>query len=218
MAETFEINAVSRSDTGKGASRRLRHSGKVPGIIYGAGKDPEMITVDHNELVLHLENEAFYSHILKVSVDGNAQKVVLKDLQRHPAKPFIVHLDLLRVSADEKLKMLVPLHFIGEDVAPGVKAGGTPSHTMTEVEVSCLPGDLPEYIEVDASALEIGDIVHLTDLVLPEGVELTALQQEGDHDASVMTIMVARAAKEVSEEEEEAVPEEGAEEEEGGEE
>lgn len=192
MADTFEIKAESRSDTGKGASRRLRHTGLVPGIIYGSGKDPEMIAVNHNDLLRHLENEAFYSHILKVDVAGKVEKVVLKDLQRHPAKPYAIHFDLLRVRADEKLKMQIPLHFNGEDVAPGVKAGGTPSHTMTEVEVSCLPSDLPEFISIDASAMEIGDNVHLTDLVMPEGVELTALLQEGDHDAVVMTIMAAR--------------------------
>ena len=140
---------------GKGASRRLRRTGQVPGIIYGGEKDPELISLAHNELVLHLENEAFYSHILTVKSPSGEQKVVLKDVQRHPAKPFILHIDLLRVKASEKLKMQVPLHFIGEDKAPGVKQGGVVSHNIVDVEVSCLPGDLPEFIDVDVSGMDV---------------------------------------------------------------
>ena len=192
MAVDFNLNAESRSDTGKGASRRLRRSGMVPGIIYGTDAEPEMISVAHNELAQHLEHEAFYSHILKVTVDGNTQKVVLKDLQRHPAKPFIMHLDLLRVKSDEKLKMLVPLHFENEETAPGVKAGGIASHHLTEVEISCLPGDLPEYIAVDVGALEVGDSVHLSQIQLPEGVEIPALALGEDHDQAIFAIAAAR--------------------------
>ena len=202
MQETFELKAQARSDMGKGASRRLRRAGQVPGIIYGGEKDPELISLAHNELVLHLENEAFYSHILTVKSPSGEQKVVLKDVQRHPAKPFILHIDLLRVKASEKLKMQIPLHFIGEDKAPGVKQGGVVSHNIVDVEVSCLPGDLPEFIAVDVSGMDIGDSLHLSDIVLPSGVELTALQQGPENDATVVGIAAARA--EVPETEEES--------------
>jgi large subunit ribosomal protein L25 len=191
----FELEAESRSDMGKGASRRLRHAGLVPGIIYGADKEPEMITVKQNELAHALEDEAFYSSILTVDVGGDSQQVVLKDLQRHPAKPFIMHLDLLRISQKTAIKMQVPLHFINEETAPGVKGGGTASHNMTEVEISCLPADLPEYIEVDCSALDIGDSIHLSELSLPKGVEIPALALGEDHDSSVVTILASRASK-----------------------
>lgn len=194
MQENFEINAVSRSDQGKGASRRLRREGMVPGIIYGGGQEPQMIATKHNELIQHLEHEAFYSHILKVNVDGTAQKVVLKDLQRHPAKPFVTHMDLLRVADSDRIKMHVPLHFLNEETAPGVKAGGQVSHTLTDVEVICEAKNLPEYIEVDLGAMNVGDIVHLTELKLPEGVELVALTH-GDveeHDEAVVAIHAAR--------------------------
>jgi large subunit ribosomal protein L25 len=200
MSENLTINAEARSDMGKGASRRLRHAGLVPGIIYGADKEPEMITVNHNELIHALEDEAFYSSILTVNVGGDSQKVVLKDLQRHPARPFIMHMDLLRISQKTAIKMQVPLHFINQETAPGVKAGGTASHNMTEVEISCLPADLPEYIEVDCNGLEIGDSIHLSELNLPKGVEIPALALGEDHDSSVITILASRASKSEDEE------------------
>lgn len=199
MQENFELNAVARSDTGKGASRRLRREGMVPGIIYGGDDAPEMFAVKHNELIQHLEHEAFYSHILTVKVDGKGQKVVLRDLQRHPAKPFVTHIDLQRVSAKDPIKMNVPLHFIGEDVAPGVKAGGEVSHTVADVEVVCLPADLPEYIEVDISGMDIGDVLHMSNLNLPAGVELTA-QVDEDHDQPVVSIHAKRGGAEAEEE------------------
>ncbi len=204
MQENFEINAVSRSDQGKGASRRLRREGMVPGIIYGGGKDPEMIATKHNELIQHLDHEAFYSHILKVNVNGTAQKVVLKDLQRHPAKPFVTHLDLLRVADSDRIKMNVPLHFLNEETSPGVKAGGQVSHTLTDVEIICEAKNLPEYIEIDLGSMEIGDIVHLTDIKLPEGVELVALTH-GDveeHNEAVVSIHAARGGASAEEGEE----------------
>ena len=212
MSISFELDAVSRGDTGKGASRRLRKEGMVPGIVYGAGKDPEMISVAHNILIQHLEHEAFYSHILSLNVNGAKQSVVLKDLHRHPAKPFILHLDLLRVSADEKIKMNVPLHFLNEDKAVGVKEGGTISHTVNDLEISCLPKDLPEYIEVDVAKMEIGDSLHLSDIVLPEGVEIPQLGLGEDHDLPVVAIHAARGgaddAEEAPEDEEGAASEE----------
>ena len=188
MKNEFEINAQSREDAGKGASRRLRHSGQVPGIIYGGKSGPKMISLLHNELALHLEHEAFYSHILKLKVDGKAEQVILKDLQRHPAKPVLIHADFQRVSADTKLRTSVPLHFIGEDVAPGIKIGGAISHYVTGVEVLCLPKDLPEYIEVEMSEMDIGDSVHLSGLALPKGVEIPALAQGEDQDMLVVSM------------------------------
>jgi len=208
MSVSFELNAVARSDTGKGASRRLRKEGMVPGIVYGAGKDPEMISVAHNILLQHLDHEAFYSHILSLDVDGKKQNVVLKDLHRHPSKPFILHMDLLRITADEKLKMNVPLHFLGADQAVGVKAGGNISYSVNDVEVSCLPQDLPEYIEVDVTQLEIGDGLHLSDIKVPEGVEIPQLALGEDHNVLIVSVQAARV--EVAEGEETgAEPESG---------
>ena len=188
MKNEFEINAESREDAGKGASRRLRRSDQVPGIIYGGKSEPKMISLQHNELMQHLEHEAFYSHILNIKVDGKGEKVILKDLQRHPAKPIVMHADFQRVSADTKLRTSVPLHFLGEDVAPGIKMGGAVSHYMTSVEILCLPKDLPEFINVEMSEMEIGDSVHLTELKLPEGVEIPALAQGDGQDALVVSL------------------------------
>jgi len=209
MQEDFVITAVSRSDGGKGASRRLRRSGMVPGIIYGGGKAPELVATKHNTLLHHLENEAFYSHILTVGLDGKTQSVVLKDMQRHPAKPFILHFDLLRVAGSDVIKMQIPLHFLGEDVAPGVKnEGGKFSHNVADVEISCQAKDLPEYIEVDVSGMSVGDILHLSDLKLPSGVELVALQADDpDHDVAVASIFIPRVEVEEEESDEVSVTE-----------
>jgi len=201
MQENFEINAVSRDVQGKGASRRLRREGLVPGIIYGGDVEPQMFATKHNELLQHLDNEAFYSHILTVNIDGNAQKVVLKDLQRHPAKPFVMHVDLLRVSDKDRIKMHVPLHFLNEETCPGVKAGGKVSHLMTDVEVICAAKDLPEYIEVDLAGMNVGDTIHLSELKMPEGVEVLALAHDGEHDTGVVAIHAAKGGAEEAEEE-----------------
>jgi len=197
MSDTFKIPAVSRSDKGKGASRRLRREGLVPGIIYGGGKDPEMIATPHNKLLQQLDNEAFYSSILNLELDGKTQRVVLKDLQRHPAKPFILHFDLLRVADTDRIKMTVPLHFVGEDSAPGVKAGGKVHHAISDLEVICEARNLPEYIEIDISTMELGDMLHLTDIKLPEGVEIVALTHgdEQSHDEAVVSIQTDRKAQ-----------------------
>jgi large subunit ribosomal protein L25 len=220
MSDTFSIDAQPRSDEGKGASRRLRRQGLVPGIIYGGAKKPEMISLVHNELVQHLEHEAFYSHILTVNVGEKAQQVILKDLQRHPAKPFVMHVDFQRVSAKKKLKTHVPIHFVGEDVAPGIKMGGAASHHVTDVEITCLPKDLPEYIEVDLSQMEVGGAVHLSELQLPAGVEIPALAQGSEQDLVVVNIHSGHGSMEVEEGEgaEEGEAEAGAAEPEGGEE
>ncbi len=201
----FNLTAESRNDMGKGASRRLRRLGKVPAVLYGAHADPQSISVDHDELLHHLESEAFYSHVLSITVNGKAQSAVLKDLQRHPSKPVILHADFQRVSADEKLRMHVPLHFTGEDIAPGVKIGsGLVTHNVTEVEVTCLPKDLPEFIEVDLSALDLGQSVHLSDLKLPAGVHLVELLHGPEHDLPVAAIHATRGSAGAAAGEEEA--------------
>ncbi|HHH39114.1 MAG TPA: 50S ribosomal protein L25/general stress protein Ctc [Sedimenticola sp.] len=178
MSELLEIKAQPRADMGKGASRRLRREGLVPGIIYGARKDPELVSFVHTDLLQHLDHEAFYSSILTLKVEDRSVQVILKDLQRHPAKPFLLHVDFQRVSATEKLRTRVPLHFIGEDDAPAVKGGGGVSHLQTDIEVSCLPGNLPEYVDVDVSGLDVGDTILLSGLVLPEGVELVGADND----------------------------------------
>ncbi|EGG94692.1 LSU ribosomal protein L25p [gamma proteobacterium IMCC1989] len=207
--EDFVLHAESRELTGKGASRRLRReSSMVPGIIYGGSKKPQMISLLQKDLIKHLENEAFYSHIISVEVDGAAQDVILKDLQRHPAKPLIYHLDLLRVSKTKKFTTRVPLHFINEETSKGVKVqGGMISHSVTELEISCLPADLPEYIEVDLADVEIGQTVHISDLTLPKGVESVQLSHGHDHDLPVASINKPKGAavdEDSSEETEEA--------------
>ena len=195
----FNLTAEVRNDMGKGASRRLRRKGLVPAIIYGAGKDPMNISIDHDSLFHHLEHEAFFSHILTIDVAGSKEKAVLKDLQRHPAKPILMHADFMRVSDKDKLKMSVPLHFINEEASPGVKKGGLVTHNITEVEVICLPKDLPEYLEVDLSGLDMEEILHLTDIKLPSGVELVELMHGADHNQPIAAIHKTRASKEAEE-------------------
>ena len=202
MSESFVVEAEPRTDLGKGASRRLRREGKVPGVIYGTGKEPVSISLEQNVLLHQLDNEAFFSHILTVKVGKDEEQAILKDLQRHPSKPFIMHVDLQRVSAKEKIRVHVPLHFLNEETAPGVKAGGLVSHNITEVEVSCLPKDLPEYLEVDLGSLDLEDVVHLSEIPLPKGVELVELLHGEGHDQSVITIHLPRGAKEEEEAEE----------------
>ncbi len=196
MKKAFEIQAQARADVGKGASRRLRRAGLVPAIVYGAGEDAQSLTLNHNEMMTHLKHEAFYSHILSLKVDGKKQDVVLKDLHRHPFKPRLIHADFLRVKANEELVMKVPLHFLGEEECPGVKAGGKVSHVMSSIEISCLPKDLPEYIEIDVSALNLDESIHLSEIKLPQGVKIVALEQEGDHDTAVVAVYELKESKE----------------------
>ena len=202
MSQLFNIQAVARSDGGKGASRRLRREGLVPGIIYGGGKDPEMVSTPHNKLLQHLEHEAFYSSIVNVEVEGIKQRVILKDLQRHPAKPFVIHFDLQRVADTDRIKMNVPLHFIGEENSPGVKSGGNISHALVDLEVICEAQNLPEFIEIDVSTLDVGDVLHLTDIKLPEGVEIVSMTHGDDHDE--MVVSVHAKVEETAEDEEQA--------------
>ena len=215
MAISFELNAESRTDTGKSASRRLRHAGKIPAIIYGGGTDPEALTLSHNEVLRNLENEAFYSHILSIKIDGKETRAILRDLQRHPSRYMVLHMDLQRVREDEKLKTSVPLHFLGEEDAPGVKEGGLVMHDLTELEVECFPRDLPEFIAVDVSELEIGDSIHLSGVTVPEGVTLLELERGDAHDQSVVSIHVKRIVEEIDETLEGEVEAEGGEKAEG---
>lgn len=203
----FELVAESRSDVGKGASRRLRRSGKIPGVVYGHGIEAQPISLGHDEIFHQLEHEAFYSHILTLKLEKNKIKVVLKDLQRHPFKQHIMHVDLQRIDEAEKLTMRVPIHFINEDKSVGVKSGGMVNHIMNDVEIECLPKDLPEFIEVDLLEVELGSSVQLDELKLPEGVELYAAVHDEDLDVPVVTISLPKAVEEevVTEGEEEAV-------------
>lgn len=206
----FEVNAVTRGDFGKGASRRLRRENQVPAILYGGEGEPEAIMIKHNEVQKHLSNEAFYSQLLMLSVDGKERiRTILRDVQRHPFKQQILHLDLQRVVAGAELTVSVPLHYINEDTCVGVKAGGVINHTENELSVSCRPRDIPEYIEVDMVALDIGDSVHISDIKLPEGVRSTDLAQGEDHDRVLAAV---QAPRKVVEEEDEVVADESAEE------
>ena len=169
----FEINAQARTLQGSGASRRLRRAGKVPGIIYGGAATPQAIEIDHNELLINLKKEAFHASILNIVLDGNKQQVLLRDTQRHAFRPLILHVDFQRVDATHELHIKVPLHFVNEESAPGVKLnGGLVNHVITELDVHCLPKDLPAFIEVDLSALDVGDTIHLSEIKLPKGVKL----------------------------------------------
>lgn len=208
MSNEFSLNAQARDVTGKGSSRRLRRlEGTIPAIVYGGTKEPQNITLAHKDIVKATDNEAFFSHIIDLNIDGNNESVIVKDMQRHPAKPLILHVDFQRVSKNVAIIVNVPLHFINQDVCIGLKQqGGIVSHIVSDVEISCLPGDLPESIDVDMANLEVGQTIHLSDLVLPEGVTLTAFTHGGDeheHDQPVATIYEPKAAVE----EEEGAPE-----------
>jgi large subunit ribosomal protein L25 len=193
----FEIDAQLRDDIGKGASRRLRHANKVPAVVYGAGEAAVSLTLDHNQMFHSLTNEAFYSRILTLKINGKGEKVILKAMQRNPAKPRIAHMDFLRVRADQKLHMHVPLHFIGAEDAPGVKEGGAFSHNISDVEVSCLPANLPEYIEIDLSNFMLDQTMHLSELKLPNGVELVAFAHGVDgHDLPIVSLHIPRIIEE----------------------
>jgi len=207
----FELEAESRSDQGKGASRRLRRDGMVPAVIYGGSKEPQSIKLVHSEILKRLDHEAFYSHILTVKVDGKPSKTILRDMQRHPAKPVIMHMDFMRIDEKKPIRVHVPLHFLGADVAPGSKAGGLISHDLVEVALEVLPKHLPEYIEVDISAMDIGDILHLSDLKLPETGSLVELARGEGHDLPIVSIHVRRGGAEEEEAEggEEAAAEGG---------
>ena len=177
----IEINAVLRDAKGTGASRRLRHEGKVPGVLYGGNSDAKSIELNAKDLFMQFKHEAFHASILTLNLDGKKESVLLRDYQMHPVRNNIQHIDLQRIDENKKLSVKIPFHFLNEDVAPGVKLeGGVVSHIMVDVDISCLPKDLPTYIEVDLVNLSIGDSIHLSEIKAPEGVELTALSEEND--------------------------------------
>ena len=191
MKTSFELVAEFRETQGKGASRRLRHEGKVPAILYGGHADARTLTLSHQKLLIMLDNERFYSTILSLKVGDQTQAAILKDVQRHPFKNAIMHIDFQRVQEDEKIRISIPLHFTGAAVSPGVKSqGGIVSHMRNETEVTCLPKDLPEFIEVDISGLSINESIHLSQLKVPEGVTLVDLAKD---DAAVVAIHSPRA-------------------------
>jgi large subunit ribosomal protein L25 len=189
MSIDFVLNAEWREEQGKGASRRLRHAGKIPAILYGAGSKPVALSLDQNAFLRNLEHEAFYSHVLTIKFNGTSERAILRDLQRHPSKATILHVDLQRVLETEELRVAVPLHFIGEEVAYGVKMqGGNLSRLMTEAEVACLPANLPEYIDVDVSNLHVNDSIRLSDVTLPEGVSFFDLTHGTGQDHILVTV------------------------------
>ena len=191
MANTI-VKANARSMQGTGASRRLRRDGKVPAVLYGGHKDARMIEVDHKDTLMNLKHEAFHSSILDMDIDGEKEKVLLRDVQMHPWKSQILHIDFQRVSAKEKIHMKVPLHFINEEIAPGVKlGGGLINHIATDIEITCLPADLPEYIEVDLGSLELGQSIHMSQIKFPSGVESVQLARGGE-DLGLVAIQTPR--------------------------
>ena len=197
MSEEFNLIAEMRDDQGKGASRRLRRQGKVPAVIYGAGRDPRNLMFDHNKVLHQLEDPSFYSSILNVKVGEKSRAAIVKDIQRHPSKKQIIHIDLQRIVEDEQIKMQIPIHYLGEEDAVGVKiGGGTVTKIMTELEISCLPKDLPEFLEVDISELELDQMLNVSDISLPEGVEISDIIKEQDQ-----AIVSIQEIKEIIEEE-----------------
>ena len=206
MSEALNLSAHVRRDIGKGASRRLRHSGQIPAIIYGGKKEATSILIEERLVKKAMESETFYSQVITLEIDKDKHSVILKDLQRHPAKGNALHLDFQRISASEELTTRVPLHFVNEDTCVGVKAGGSLSHTVNEVDIRCLPKDLPEFIEVDVKALAIGDTIHLTDLQVPANISLVQLLQGGAHDLAVVAVKAPRSKESEETQEAEATP------------
>ena len=198
MSNVFEFVAESRKISGTGAARKIRREGNVPAVVYGGHKEPEMIVLNHNEVIKHLDHEAVYSHVLDVVIDGRTEKAILKSVQRNPVKFQILHLDFMRVDMAEKVRVHVPIHFLNESSSVGGKKGGIAMHALADVEISCLPADLPEYIAVDLSALDIGGSLHLSDLVLPKGVEIVELAHGEGHDLPVVSMMQSKGGKEES--------------------
>ena len=189
-----KISATSRKDEGKGASRRLRHAGMIPAVVYGGDAAPQSIQLEHEKTWLLSQNEWFYSSIIDLEIDGKVQQAILRDMQRHPYRQIIMHLDFQRVDASKVLRTSVPLHFVNEDTSPaGKSAEVVVTHELNELAIECLPKDLPEFIEVDLSALKSGDIVHLSDIKLPAGVSIPELKLGKEHDLAVVIARLGRA-------------------------
>ena len=200
--DLFELNAELRTDMGKGASRRLRREAdNIPAIMYGGNKKPQPLTLNHKEVLMHVDHEAFYSHVLTLVIDGKKHKVILKDMQRHPFKPKVTHMDFLRVSDNKEIHMQVPLHFINEESCVGVKNGGLIQHQMNTVEVVCAAKNLPEYLEVDVADMDINDVLHLSDIKLGKGIQIADLIQGDDHDHAIVTVSRRGVSEEASSEE-----------------
>jgi len=197
MTDLFTLDAEVRTDLGKGASRRLRHANKVPAILYGEGKESVSLTLEHKNVFRAQQEEAFYSHVLTLNVDGKPVECLIKDMQRHPFKNIVMHMDFIRIDAKHAIHTNAPIHFLNEENV--IKLGASVAHHMTEIAISCLPKDLPEFIEVDCADLEVGQTLHLSDVKLPKGVTSDELEKGEDHDQAVVT---ANAAKVQSDEEE----------------
>lgn len=206
MAVELKLDATVREDQGKGASRRLRRAKQIPGILYGAGKAPVSLSFNEEQVLRLLREEGFFSQILDVKIKGKrVEKAILKDMQRHPYKPLVTHMDLLRIKAGEKMRQTVPLHFLNQETAKGVKlGGGVVHHDLIEIEVECLPNDLPNAIDVDIADLELGSAIHLSDLTAPEGVVFTGLDPENDHDPVLVSINAPRVVSEESDDDSDA--------------
>lgn len=206
MAVELKLDATVREDQGKGASRRLRLAKQIPGILYGAGKAPVSLSLNEEQVLRLLREEGFFSQILDVKIKGKrVEKAILKDMQRHPYKPLVTHMDLLRIKAGEKMRQTVPLHFLNQETAKGVKlGGGVVHHDLIEIEVECLPNDLPNAIDVDIVDLELGSAIHLSDLAAPEGVVFTGLDPEIDHDPVLVSINAPRVVSEESDDDSDA--------------
>jgi large subunit ribosomal protein L25 len=198
--DEFTLVAESRGDMGKGASRRLRRTEMVPAIVYGAKKEALSIQLKHSDVLKSSSQESFYSQILSLSIDGKVERVVLKDMQRHPYKPFVMHMDFQRVDESAALTIRIPVHVLNEEDCIGVKQeGGVIARLMTEIEVTCLPKDLPESIEVDVANLSVGDAIHLADLVLPDGVEISSITSGGDGAAAIIQVAMPKMVEEEEE-------------------
>lgn len=211
MADTVHLNAEPRSDSGKGASRRLRHQGMVPAIVYGGDSDPVKISIPHNKIFHELEHETIYTQVIELQVGDLTEEVILRDLQRHPYKNKVMHADFFRIDKNKPIKIVVPIHVLNTEDCVGVRQdGGMITQTVTETEIIALPKNLPEYLEIDAAELHLGDALHLSNIVMPEGVELTALmnieeEELDDHDIGVVSVVKTR--EEVIEEEAPEAPE-----------
>ena len=197
---SLELNATLREVKGKGASRRLRHAKTLPAIVYGGSKDPVSITLLQKDVQYRLPDEHFYSQVLSLNIEGKAEDVLLRDVQHHPYKMEVMHMDFIRVDAKKVVHVFSQLHYVGEDVSPGIKSeDGVINHVLTEVELECLPKNIPEFIEIDLSEMHVGDVIHLSDLKLPEGVEVLALKQGEEHDTAVVGMHVRKVIEEVEE-------------------
>ncbi len=195
MTVEMRLDAEPRTETGRGAMRRLRRARRVPGIVYGAGKDSQPIALQGDQLYRLLEEESFFSTVLTVEIGSETEQAIVKDLQRHPYKPLVQHIDLQRVRSDQPIAVHVPVRVHGEESAPGVKKGGVLHHDMLDLELVCLPKDLPPFLEVDVSRLDVGQAIHISDLQLPEGVQVAALQHGEDFDEPVVSVQATRKTR-----------------------